>query len=1107
MASGDLAYCDPRDFFICVPWEPSPCYIATTNGFEYYYEDGQGGYYCGSGSYCESGYRFFNQNNLGYSDFSDSTGNYCCVAISNGCGGYYWSNIYLSGTIFESSGYYVNIESQCFPNGFLYLKSDGTGSCFYDSQYCGLGFTFFKPDEFIEYVSDGTGYYRLIESLVRNAYDLCINWDFSKRTKLKYNFCQIDACGSDILLSVVNLDSCFYEINSICETSICLFEANKNYPIYIEDVASPFVFIRNVGANNLNIKLSDTLDDINFKDSQICNKNNYINKNIILKEKESIIFSLNVQNDGALYYSTICYPFGFFYEFKNVDSINEFGFYPVCCIYNSLENKFYPSYLYSDVCGLSICSGNVVDTGYAYCYQKQLSFYEKLKVDKNSLVEITFSKQTGSGEYEIFDINKNFTINSCFGYNLFSSCFCTNQITISDEIQNTLIDSECYSKIIDDNSFINIIYDVDLEVNKCYKLIYLDCASGSTCYDLNIIKINALNECFVYDKNLIYDCNGVIELKNNEITYAKITTDEFSVIRDLRNKCIDRCNLFLPTCAEFNYDYCFELLKTNYLPSKSLTGFWISCIENFQIDSGFCNYSMIIDCNSSENQQYKSQIYNISLCNQEGRKSTCTIQDKSLFTSSDDFFIPRSVLECCFYYSGLEFRYSPVECVLYKGNYYQIPNENIQIEFNVSGNSELIDFPINAINYEKLKINTDFEIFDSVEYSKIYINYLDFNFNKVLEGSNFICYSIPVVQSTGLGSYEYPQVLIENKIKQNKQTNIKFDINPINCFNCDPFYGLNNFLIFITSKLNSGLAFEFLCCNLNLCDYCYNSTDYNFLMMDVNSEYSCCSFTVPTVCWNNIIQKISFDENSIDLISYKNYTGNGYNYILPVVNCFCFSDEFSGCYSGICNQIIHSGLLNYVASGLNYDGSSRSIIYLVDESQNITGCYLNIDSGSYFLLNKNCYSISLQSLDLLCSSGCRTININKNYEYTGIQPFFINSNYAMLDIKSPMLCTNLQPYSNCINEDSLSGLYYYTYSINNPKNIPLKLVSPEFTYITNINWGYNNIDPFSNVPATGLIQNNSARINLDIEKLIYENPYILNCCCIQNININMIGGL
>lgn len=85
MASGDLAYCDPRDFFICVPWEPLPCYIATTNGFEYYYEDGQGGYYCGSGSYCESGYRFFNQYNLGYSDFSDSTGNYCCVAISNGC--------------------------------------------------------------------------------------------------------------------------------------------------------------------------------------------------------------------------------------------------------------------------------------------------------------------------------------------------------------------------------------------------------------------------------------------------------------------------------------------------------------------------------------------------------------------------------------------------------------------------------------------------------------------------------------------------------------------------------------------------------------------------------------------------------------------------------------------------------------------------------------------------------------------------------------------------------------------------------------------------------------------------------------------------------------
>jgi hypothetical protein len=105
---------------------------------------------------------------------------------------------------------------------------------------------------------------------------------------------------------------------------------------------------------------------------------------------------------------------------------------------------------------------------------------------------------------------------------------------------------------------------------------------------------------------------------------------------------------------------------------------------------------------------------------------------------------------------------------------------------------------------------------------------------------------------------------------------------------------------------------------------------------------------------------------------------------------------------------------------------------------------------------------------------CRDINVCKNYEFTGIQPFFIKTNHPMLDIKKPMLCSNLKEYSSNINEEELSGLYYYTYDISNPKNVDLKLISPDFTFITNVSWAENNIDQFSTNSRVGLIQNNSA---------------------------------
>jgi hypothetical protein len=1105
-----------------------------------YFSDGTGYYYTGIFNYCSSGtcfctsdyylqlppsgcpycfgsydviadgsgnrfncYDFSPQNQLIKTDYLSG----CCINyLSDGTGYYLTCTIFCSGTILACSGLYVNINNQSIDNGFRYLISDGTGSCFYSYNFCSFGFSFLDLNS-VNYLSDGTGYYYLTDLFPRNPLDVKINWDFSKTTKSKYNFCVVDASGDSILLCLNNLNSCFYEINSICETSICLFEANQNKSLFIEDSCAPFIYVRNLGPNNINLILSNQTGYVNFKECQIFNKINFSGQNLILKEKESIIFSLQVSDEGSHYCSNIIYPFGFFYEFKDVKDVNQLGSYPVCCAFDILNNKYFPTYLYSDICNLPIESGCIVETGYGFNYQKQLSFGENLKVDCFSNLEISLQKATGTGIFEIFCLNKNLNINSSYGYNTFQSNISTNSIQIIDENGVCIMNDDglVYSKIIENNSSINVIYDIDVNSNKFYNLIYLDCNSGSANYELILKKINNLNECIFYTRSDLANSGGLLILRDNESACVEINLDEFSSIKDLRNKNINRNNIYLPPLTEFYYDHCFELNKTNYIENKIQTGFWTS--GQIQInDSGFCNYSMITDCFNADYLQYKSNIYNIKICNPENRINTNSIQDKSLFDTSDDFFIPRSNIECCFYFCNLEFRYSPVQSILYRDNYYSIPNQTIQINFSLSGNSEIVDFPLDAINYNKLKINTNYEIFETVRSSNIDINYIDFSFTKSCLDSNYICYQVPIIQLPNLNGYEYPQVLINNVTKQIKQTNIKFEINPLNKFSEDVFYGLNNFLFFINSKLKSGAALDFLNCQtILLDDYCYGCSDYNFLMMDLKSEYDSDPSIIPTGDWYNILELVSLEDGE-NLISYKNNTGNGYNYISAVITGINYCDQFSGDYL-TCSEINASGLLNYTSTGFNYDGSSRSIRYLFDESQNITGCFISIDSGSFFSIENNSYFINLQSSDLTGQMKCRDINISKNYKFTGIQPFFIKANYPMLDIKKPMLCSNLKEYILNTNDQETSGLYYYTYDISNPKNIDLKLISPDFTYITNISWADKSIDPFSVDSKIGLIQNNSAKINLDISNLIYENPYFLNCEFIQTICINMIGGL
>jgi hypothetical protein len=1110
MASGDFAYSDPRDFFISIPWIPSGCCVLTNNGFEYYNDDGQGGYYCASGDYLESGYIFFNQFNIGYTGvatgaFTDSTGDFCCTAFSDGTGGYYWNNIYYYGTVLSCSGQTVGILNQLFNNGYSCLVSAGDTSCFEVNNYCEIGYSFFCSGG-LSYNSDEEGSYFFTELVERNLYNVSIDWDFSKRTKEEYNFIELQGNGNALCISIQNQSNLFYEINSILDTTLCIYEASICKSLLIEDSCAPFLYFKNIGSSIVNIDLSSgTFNREFFKNCQIYSKNNYSGSSIFLCKNDSVFLTFNVSSSGTHYYSNVVYPFGFFYEFKNIELVNPNGFYPVCCDFDINNNCCFPIFTYSDVCNLPIQDNSVLTGGYGYSYKKLLSFSENLTVD-NSDLEISFFKNTGTGIGEIKYIETEFNLNSCYGINCHNAIISTKEIVIFDELEFCCLSSgECFSKNINSNSCIKVIYDVDFKISKKYNLIYLhDCCINSD-YNFSII-IDSLSGINTIDKNTFSGMNNLIELNNSEFAYIDIHPCENTAIKNLSNAKMQRDNLYLPIASDFSYCYCFLLRNSNYIDKKITTGFW-SNPEDLVNNSGFCNYTTLIHCEDPEYIQYKSLNYCIDLCISDSKYSTTGIQNKDLFDTSDSFSLNYCSMECCFFYSGMEFRYVPVDTVFYKNYFYKIPNCCIELNFYLSGNHEATLFPANALDFNKLKIKTTFELFENPSDSQIVIDYDDFNFSLSCCFTSYINYKFPIIQCSNLSGYQNPRISICNNIDTKTESNIVFEINPSKCFISESYYGLNNFLLFINSKLNGGLALDFINCSSKvMSDYEYNSNLYSFLMMDVACEYFC-NFTGSTISgdWTKILEYISF-EDSFNYIPYKNNTGVGYNYLFPVLNSICYKDSYTGNNEEINFTKEITGILNCINTGFNYDGLSTFGRILTGSTGQLTGTGYFPSSGASFFNFCNTNLINLDSNDLTGTVPHRSICICRSYDFTGVQPICIISNYPLFDIYEPIVCTNFKKYSYDINDES-SGVYYYLYDILNPKNSAVKFIAPDLTYITDLCWEGQLVTSTPNSSKIAQILNNLARVDLGINNFIYNNPYYLNMDSLKTLCINLIGGL
>jgi hypothetical protein len=414
-----------------------------------------------------------------------------------------------------------------------------------------------------------------------------------------------------------------------------------------------------------------------------------------------------------------------------------------------------------------------------------------------------------------------------------------------------------------------------------------------------------------------------------------------------------------------------------------------------------------------------------------------------------------------------------------------------------SGNSVSFNFPIRALNQDKIKIIAESQTIEMVSKTKADLDYSGFNLEFSCYNSNYNLFKIPKISSGNLS----PNISIKIDPCSKVENCINFYIDPYSNFKDDLTYGMNNFLFFIASQLNSGLVY---CCNFS--GFEYASSDYNFLMVDLKNEFYDCGYSVPSGSEKFLINSIiSFEDlNSEQPLLYKSISGNGYNYIVPVPTGLVFSDcTNSSTYGVICNEHFINKTLKSITTGFQYSGGSTGYFYTGSgalTSEILSGFFAGNESGFYsgFLLNScfcyinNSYILNINNQEIDQTESGKTICLMKKYSFSGVQPVILHSNYPLQEVRNNLVLTDLSNY--CSSKFSCSGVFYYTYDITQNKKENLKFLSPDLTYIQNVNWtddrgDCNYLCFLCSDNSFGQIQKNAASIKFDVTGLVQNNRY------------------
>lgn len=659
---------------------------------------------------------------------------------------------------------------------------------------------------------------------------------------------------------------------------------------------------------------------------------------------------------------------------------------------------------------------------------------------------------------------------------------------------------------IDKATNIKLLYDLDFCSEKVYYYKYkYSGVSGDS--NQNLILSNNLTPCSVLSFSGCCTVEPLIDYLFTGNSFDKFhinfnLNSGFSII-NLKNKIVNREFLFLPSCEIFPYSYCYELANISHCLGTGNSGKFINSGCSFSNDE-FINCSDIVSCSSQIFIDSKPVDYYLCLNYCDNRFCTNSILCKNNSDISE-FFIPIiGNFEKSYFYSGLEYKYYPVCCVIYKDLVYEIPESTINITLMTSGNFTNLDFPIQALSLDKLKIISNSEIYEKICNANLNLTYSGIQFNFSCSCSNLICFYIPKIYNICKTGFESPNAYLSSCYNIKIEDSVVLYLDPYSKFNSDRYYGLNNLLFFIANELNNGSIHQ-----CNYCDFSYGSSDYNFLMIDLENEFYDCCMQVPSGSGSFAIdQKISCrNSNSIDPFPYKLKSGNGYSYVLPIVNCLQFSDCFIHCESGaLCSQNNLNKNLNFLNTGFNYSGGAIGEVLVFNEDGTFSGKESGFKENSNVTILPNQFSVNIDAENIEQTLTGKNLSFNKNYIFSGVQPIKFITNYPLLDIKDPIYTTSLTKYCEQINESGLNNFYYFVYDVGNFQEKSIKVLSPDLTSISCMSWndsvGSKNVLFSDSFNCEGKIQNNAGYIKYCLGNLISSNPYFLcfsesNVICIE----------
>lgn len=966
--------------------------------------------------------------------------NYACHIVSiDNCDKYIYdldngsvlanSEIY-SGFIFKNKiAINTCFQDYCtgFENGYYDIISNGLGSIFSGNFiYCYSGYEFAKINA--DYIlSDGVGYFYtcLDEEFHKNKTSCVqITWDFDETTKTKY-FCAI-CCTGDIYLDI-NASKLFYELSSDSESGNIYLQQIVNCCAITCTNTNPFIYIKNIGQNNLLLNSAFSGNQIIcYDDLKILGCVNFTNSNYVLKNNENIILSLETSQDGSCYITNGYYPFGFFYQFNNVSQYNESGLFPACCF--EYSGEIINTYIYENLCNFDLKDSSIFSSKYNQIRSFGFSGY----VDKCIDLSIDFNKsiEVNDDEFISQKILNDYSFCSLFGYDFVCNNIKINYVKICDSdslfycCEN--LDNFKFTKTIQSDLCVNVIYNFDFKevLYKDYSYSYLDlsgacsthlidlysCSSFlclcSFCIENSIIcDLKIPCDCYLVANILLEDCNGISKIKINDF---------------------DRDNLFLPSKNNFDYDYQYILCDSNYLSPIAQSGFWaneypiynsknISCFE-------IVNYAE--DLYTGRVAKLRNLCFDFS----ENKTSTCSCACKDENSISETYLINYETYQKSFFYCGIEFKYFPIKNIYLNEVEYNIPDKTIQLKVESNNRCIFFDFPIQALNADKLKIISNYSIMESVDSINLNLDYNNFQYSFTCCNSNTFNFKSPQLITGESYEVENPCIsaIIKNKFILEKT--LDFYVNPFENFIYNETYNLNSLLLFITSELNSGIIYDY------------------FSTAPTCTGYIC--------LYEDIYQKQY--GNGIPF-SGTTYLYSGGNEICE--NCYAPNQVISGlnvCFIGCCLDSVVYNCFKLSGCAYSYFNNTTGFFekYNYNHIQNNKFWILNGNDPSTFIPSENNFNDYI--LNLKSELNCVNYNLSGLSDNDCLFLFIEIENEFFENYENkPTGCRN---YYIPTTSWQLSSEYNYCCNYIYNSVFPFKIYENGYNYILPINTSFNYCD-------------------------------------------------